>query len=157
MANFSFVSHLAVFEVFTINNSWKYVHRCMVRMTVRRGGSWRFPISFGTRVGNLQLWMSVSSYFSIRNPKFWQGYCVCMWMICCWVAVAQHIVKQSMHSVHVSSSANGKEIKENSVVAAFLRMFSPKRSQSTYALKINKVTVRARAQPEGGSEESSGV
>ena len=41
-------------------------------MTVRRGGSWKFPISFGTSVGNLLLWMSVSSYFSIRIPRFWQ-------------------------------------------------------------------------------------
>ena len=27
-ANFSFVSHLAVFQVSTLNNFWKYVHRC---------------------------------------------------------------------------------------------------------------------------------
>ena len=44
--------------------------------------------------------------------------------------------------VHVFRFANGKRIKENSVVATFPRMFSPK------SLKINKVTVRARAQPE---------
>ena len=69
--------------------------------------------------------------------------CVYMWMICCWVVVAQPIVKQSMHCAHVSRLANGKEIKENSVVAKEITV-----SQSTYALKINKVTVRARAQPE---------
>ena len=85
-------------------------------MTVRRGGSWRPPISFGTSVGNLPLWMSVSLYSSIRNPRFWLGYCVYMWMICCWVAVVQPI-----------RFANGREIKENSVVATFPRMFSPKR------------------------------
>ena len=53
--------------------------------------------------------------------------------------------------VHVFRFANGKEIKENSVVATFPRMFSPKRSlclRVPYALKSNKVTVRARAQPE---------
>ena len=63
----------------------------------------------------------------------------------------QPIVKRSMRNVHVSRFANGKEIKENSVVAAFLRMFSPKRSlclRVPYALKINKVTVRVQAQPE---------
>ena len=37
-------------------------------------------------------------------------------------------VEQSLRCVHVSRFANGKEIKENSVVAAFPRMFSPKRS-----------------------------
>ena len=41
--------------------------------------------------------------------------------------------------VHVFRFANGKGIKDNSVVATFPRMISP---------KINKVTVRARAQPE---------
>ena len=58
-----------------------------------------------------------------------------------------------------------KIIKESSVVATFPRMFSPKRSlcsQSTYALKINKVNVRARAPARGQgndsrSQESSGV
>ena len=83
-----------VFWVCTLNNSWKYVYHCMVGMTVRRGGSWKFPIFFGTSVGNLPLCMSVSSYSLIRNPSFFQGYCVCMWMICCWVVVAQPIVKQ---------------------------------------------------------------
>ena len=43
-------------------------------------------------------------------------------------AVAWPSVKQSMRSVHVSHSANGKEIKESSVVASFLRTSSPKRS-----------------------------
>ena len=28
------------------------------------------------------------------ESEVWQGYCVCMWMICCWVAVAQPIVKR---------------------------------------------------------------
>ena len=73
-------------------------------------------------------WMNASLFSLIRNPRFCRGYCVCMWMICCWVVVAQPIVKQSMHCVHVSRFANGKEIKDNSVVAAFPKMFSPKRS-----------------------------
>ena len=30
LSHFSFVSHLAVFRVSTLNNSWKYVYRCMV-------------------------------------------------------------------------------------------------------------------------------
>ena len=108
-ANFSFVNHLAAFRVCTLSHSWKYVYRCMVCLTVRRGGSWKFLISFGTSVGNLVLWMSASSYSLIRIPRFWQGYCVYTWMICCWVAVVQPIVKQSMHCVHVCRFANGKE------------------------------------------------
>ena len=58
-----------------------------------KSGSWRFPSSFGTLAGNLPLWMNVSLFSLIRNPRFCQGYCVCMWMICCWVVVAQPIVK----------------------------------------------------------------
>ena len=74
-----------------------------------------------------------------------------IWMICCWVVVAQPIVKQSMHCVHVSRFANGKEIKQNFCGSRISQDVLTKEitvSQSTYALKINKVTVRARAQPE---------
>ena len=56
-----------------------------------------------------------------------------------------------MLSFHVSRSANGKEIKESSAVASFPRTSSPRRSlclRVRNALEINKVTVRARAQPE---------
>ena len=126
--NFSFVSHPAAFQGCTLNNSWKYVYHCMGWTTARRGGSWKSPLSFGTSGGNLLLWMSASSCSVIRIPRSWQGYCVYTYMTCCWVAVAQPIVKQSKHSVHVSRSANGQEIKDNSVVAPFPWMFSLKRS-----------------------------
>ena len=64
---------------------------------------------FVSLVGNLLLWMNVSSYSLIRIPRFWQGYCVCMWTICCWVAVAQPIVKRSMHHVPFSISQMEKK------------------------------------------------
>ena len=70
----------------------------------------------------------MSSYCLIRNPRFWQGYCACMWTICCSVVVARPIIKRSMHYVHVFRSANGTEIKENSVAVAFPRICLPKRS-----------------------------
>ena len=67
--------------------------------------------------------------------------CVHTWMICCWVAVAQPIVKQSIRYVHVSRFENGKEVKENSVVASFPQVVLTKEitvSQSTCALKSTR-------------------
>ena len=41
----------------TLGNTFTVV---WIEWTVRRGGSWRFPISFGTLAGHLPLWMNVS-------------------------------------------------------------------------------------------------
>ena len=84
------------------------------------------------------------------ESKVWAG-TLCLHVDDLLCFCAQAIVKQSMHCVHLSRFASGKEIKENSVAAAFHRMFSPKRSLclSVHTLcKSTKVTVRAQAQPE---------
>ena len=138
-------------QVFTINNSWKYVYHCMVWMTVRRGGSWWFPISFGTLAGNLPLWMNVSLFSLIWNPRVLTGI-LCVHVDDLLLGGCGAAYRQTINAPrsrfpfrkwkrnqgefcgsHVSHDVLTKEINV---------------SQSTYALKINNVTVRARAQPE---------
>ena len=95
-------------------------------MTVRRGGSWKFPISFGTLVGNLLHWMSDSSYSLIR--KVLTGI-LCLHVDDLLLGGCGTAHRQTVNALRSRFRfANGRDIKEISVVAAFRRMFSLKRS-----------------------------
>ena len=125
-------------------------------------GSFQFPSE--TSVGNLLLLMSVSSYSLIQNPRFWQGNCVCMWVICCWVAVSQHIVGKcsTFTFFRVAKWKRNQGEFCGSLISQDVLTKEITVSQSTYALEINKSegssTSPARRQGnDSRNQESSGV
>ena len=119
-------------------------------MTVRRGGSWRFPISFETLAGNLPLWMNVFIFFDPESKVLAGILCLHVDDLLlggCGTAYRQTINalrsrfpfrKWKRNQGEFCGSRISQDVLTKEIIV----------SQSTNALKINKVTVRARAQPE---------
>ena len=84
----------------------------------------------------------------IRIPRRWQGYCVCDLLLGgCGTAYRQTVNALRSRFPFRKWTRNQGEFCA-SVISQDVLTKEITVSQSTYALKINKVTVRARAQPE---------
>ena len=149
MANFSFVCHLAAFWVCTSTTPGNtftvvWVERQPEEVVL---GIFNFPQNIG---GNHLLWMSVSSYSMIRTPRLWQGLCVHVDDLL--LGGRGTAYRQTVNTLR--SRCPFRKWKRNqgefcgSLISQDVLTKEITVSQSTFALKINKVTFRARAQPE---------
>ena len=138
-----FVSHPAAFRVYTLNNFWKYVYRQMGLTTAQRGGSWRFPLSFVTPS------VLDECVFMFYDPdsKALAGI-LCLHVDDMLPGGRGTAYRQTVNALRSRFPFRKWKNQREFCGSLISQDFITKEitvSQITYALKVNKVTVRARA------------